>query len=231
VLVSLHRSGSGSVEQYGRTARLVPGAAALYDASAPYTLSFPGQMSEIVLQLPRETISSVGHAFEDLTARVLHPSGPLKALVALAGAVDPGEREGSAASDGAVAESLASLLRAALTSEPPSEAPPVEAELLALALRLHVDEHAADPHLTPESLAAEFHISLRYAQKLFSRDGDAPASYIRLRRLELAQRHLRAGSSVSEAAYRSGFLDVDTFSRAFKREFGIAPSRLGSDIG
>jgi len=226
ILLSLHRSGSGSVSQHGRTARLTPGAAALYDASAPYTLAFPAQMSEIVLQLPRRAVSRVGHAFEDLTARVLQPSGPLRALAALAGSIDPESRQRNRVEDEAVAESLASLLRAALSADQPSAPPPLEAELLALALRLHVDEHAADPELTPESLARAFHISLRYTQKLFAHDGgDAPAACIRRRRLEIAQRLLRSGSSVAEAAHRSGFVDVDTFSRAFKREYRVAPSR------
>lgn len=224
ILLSLHRKGGGAVSQHGRTARMVPGAAVLYDASEPYTLSFPGQMSEIVLQLPRRAVSRVGHAFEDLTARPLQSGGPLRALAALAGSVRPEVRARERIEDEAVAQSLFALLLAALAVERAS-APPIEGDLLAMALRLHVDEHASDPALTPQSLADAFHISLRYAQKLFSREDEAPATYIRLRRLEIAQRELRAGAAVATAAYRSGFTDVDTFSRAFKREFGAAPSR------
>lgn len=226
LLLSIQRRGIGTVCQHRRTARLTPGAAALYDASAPYTLAFPAQMTEIVLQLPRRAISNVGHAFEDLTARVLQPSAPLRALASLAGSVDTtGMRDRDRICDEAVAEALASLLRASLAADRATTEPPLEAELLAIALRMHVDEQAADPELTPESLARAFHISLRYTQKLFALEGDAPAAYIRRRRLEVAQQLLRSGSSVAEAAHRSGFVDVDTFSRAFKREYGVAPSR------
>lgn len=230
LLLSIQRSGIGTVRQHRRAARLTPGAAALYDASAPYTLAFPGQMSEIVLQLPRSAVSEVGNAFEDLTARVLQPSAPLRALASLAGSVDTGVQDRDRVCDEAIAESLASLLRATLAVDRATVEPPLEAELLAIALRMHVDEHATDPGLSPESLARAFHISLRYAQKLFALEGDAPARYIRRRRLEIAQRLLRSGSPVAEAARRSGFIDIDTFSRAFKREFGIAPS-LARDTG
>lgn len=229
VLLSLHRAGSGAVTQHGRTAKLTPGGAALYDASSPYTLSFPAQMREIVIQLPRRTLVSVGHAFEDFTARLLQPSGPLRALTALAGAVDPNARHRSAEADEAVAESLASLVRAALALGDLDAPPPLEAELLALAIRTHIDEHAADHELTPESLAHTFHISLRYLQKLFSQDGgEPPATHIRQRRLEISTELLRSDSSVLQAAQQSGFSDVDTFSRAFKREYGLPPSALMS---
>lgn len=214
------------MSQHNRSARLTPGGCAVYDASRPYTLSFPGQMSEIVLQLPRSTIGRCGHAFEDLTARLLPPSASLRALTALAGSVDPATKLRNLPVDEAVAESLASLLRASLAESNPFAEPPLEAELLAGALQLHIDEHATDPALTPEALAATFHLSLRYVQKLFERHvGVGVSSCIRQRRLKLARQLLRAGAGVAEAAHRSGFLDVDTFSRAFKREFGEAPSR------
>lgn len=227
ILLSLHRRGSGAVSQHNRTARLTPGGCAVYDASTPYTLSFPGQMSEIVLQLPRDTIGRSGHAFEDLTARLLQPSASLHALTALAGSVDPTTKERSLATDEAVAESLASLLRSSLVQSDPFAEPPLEAELLAGALQLHIDEYAADPEMTPEALAATFHLSLRYVQKLFEQHvGIGVSTCIRLRRLELAQHLLRQRIGVAETAHRSGFLDVDTFSRAFKREFGTTPSRF-----
>ncbi len=227
VLLSLQRRGSGTISQHGRTARLTPGSCALYDASTPYTLSFPGQMSEIVLQLPRDTIAHSGQTFEGLTARVLQPSGPLRALAALAGSVELAQANRHGPSDAAIAESLATLLQASLALSSTCEEPPVEAELLAAALQLHVDEHSADPRLTPEALAASFHISLRYAQKLFGRYfGTGIAAYIRQQRLARAEVLLRTRRTVTDTAYRSGFLDVDTFSRAFKREYGIAPSRV-----
>lgn len=225
ILLSVHRNGVGTVSQHNRVARLKPGAAVLYDASAPYTLSFPAAMSETVLQFPRSALSRSGYTFEELTARVLQPSGSLRALIALASGIGFGDQNRGDIEAAAIADSLAVLLVAALTAERHRE-PIADAELLTMALRMHVDEYASDPALTPESLARTFHLSLRSVQKLFEHDGDAPAQYIRRRRVAIAHDHLRSGCTVAEAAFRSGFVNTDTFSRAFKREIGSPPSSV-----
>lgn len=64
-----------------------------------------------------------------------------------------------------------------------------------------------------------------YAYRLF-RDclGLTPAEYVRKYRLTQAARALRDGSvKVIDAAYDAGFSNVDTFTRAFYREFGLNP--------
>jgi len=65
-----------------------------------------------------------------------------------------------------------------------------------------------------------------YAYRLF-RDalGLTPAEYIRKYRLTQAARRLRSGEvKVIDAALDAGFSNVDTFTRAFYREFGLKPS-------
>ena len=65
-----------------------------------------------------------------------------------------------------------------------------------------------------------------YAYRLF-RDclGLTPTEYIRKYRLTQAAKHLQAGNvRVIDAAYNAGFSNVDTFTRAFSREFGLNPS-------
>ena len=65
-----------------------------------------------------------------------------------------------------------------------------------------------------------------YAYRLF-RDclGLTPTEYIRKYRLTQAAKQLRSGEiKVIDAAYDAGFTNVDTFTRAFYREFGLNPS-------
>ena len=65
-----------------------------------------------------------------------------------------------------------------------------------------------------------------YAYRLF-RDclGLTPTEYIRKYRLTQAVKQLRAGNvRVIDAAFDAGFSNVDTFTRAFYREFGLNPS-------
>jgi AraC-like DNA-binding protein len=226
LLISLHRSGTGSVTQHGREARLRAGSAALYDASSPYTLAFPGRMSEVVLQLPRRCIPATGDSFAGLTARALPEGGPLRALTALAVSVDPLAPPGHPLENAAIADAVVNLVGAIVSAETAFTAPGLDAELLRAALRHFIDEHLADPRLCPELVAHAHHVSLRLVQKLFAQDADSPAAYIRRRRLESARRLLLGGEPVHRAGHLSGFGDIDTFSRAFKREFGAPPSSL-----
>ena len=65
-----------------------------------------------------------------------------------------------------------------------------------------------------------------YSYRLF-RDqlGLTPTEYIRKYRLSLAARRLREGGErIIDVAFDLGFANVDTFTRAFYREFGLNPS-------
>ena len=75
-------------------------------------------------------------------------------------------------------------------------------------------------------LAREALFSPWYSYRLF-RDclGLTPTEYIRKYRLSLAARRLREGGErIIDVAFDLGFANVDTFTRAFYREFGLNPS-------
>ncbi len=65
-----------------------------------------------------------------------------------------------------------------------------------------------------------------YSYRLFREClGLTPTEYIRKCRLTQAAKQLRSGEiRVIDAAYNAGFSNVDTFTRAFCREFGMNPS-------
>lgn len=100
---------------------------------------------------------------------------------------------------------------------------PSRAEMRARLLA-HVSMRFRDPAFTPAVLAGESHLSLRLVQQLLSEDGRSPATEIRRKRLELACTLLRSGSTVHRACRASGFSEAGTFTRAFRRQFGMAPS-------
>jgi AraC-like DNA-binding protein len=86
-------------------------------------------------------------------------------------------------------------------------------------------EQAADPMLSPATIAAQLNISLRQLYRAF--DGtESPAARIRRRRLEHAAELLAARSGpspVERIAAECGFVSAEYFSRAFRREFGLSP--------
>lgn len=55
--------------------------------------------------------------------------------------------------------------------------------------------------------------------------GTGIADYIRKKRIHLAQNYLRQGCSVAEAAEKTGFYDYNYFSKVYKRETGMLPSK------
>ena len=86
-------------------------------------------------------------------------------------------------------------------------------------------EQAADPNLTPATIAAQLNISLRQLYRAFN-GTESPAARIRRRRLERAAEILAARSGpghVEAVAQECGFSSAEYFSRAFRREFGLSP--------
>lgn len=79
--------------------------------------------------------------------------------------------------------------------------------------------------ITLSDLARESLFSPWYSYRLFRKSlGLTPAEYIRKYRLTQAARQLKNGDiKVIDAALDAGFSNVDTFRRAFYREFGLNP--------
>jgi AraC-like DNA-binding protein len=98
------------------------------------------------------------------------------------------------------------------------------------AAKRYIDQHLAEPGLTPASTAAALGISLRQLHLLFEPTGTSFAQYVAQRRLQQCRAALAsptgAGRSVADIAFGWGFNSLATFSRAFQYEFGISPAAL-----
>jgi len=86
---------------------------------------------------------------------------------------------------------------------------------------------------TVDTLAREVAMSRSaLAERFAALVGEPPIQYLKRWRLALAARTLRAGDeAISRIAERSGYESEATFSRAFRREFGMPPAtwrRMGS---
>ena len=98
-------------------------------------------------------------------------------------------------------------------------------EALVTRIEAYVQQHLADPALSPESIANAHHISVRQLYKLWSDKEVGLAEWIMRGRLEGARRDIaEAGSlGIAAVARRWGFTDATHFGRRFRTAYGISP--------
>ena len=98
-------------------------------------------------------------------------------------------------------------------------------EALMTRIEAYVQQHLADPALSPESIAKAHHISVRQLYKLWSDKELGLAEWIMRGRLDGARRDIAEDGStgIATAARRWGFTDPTHFGRRFRAAYGISP--------
>ncbi|BFH63669.1 helix-turn-helix transcriptional regulator [Paenibacillus azoreducens] len=96
---------------------------------------------------------------------------------------------------------------------------------------IHIEDHLQQS-LTVESVANTFNMSKYYFHRLFSAMmGCSLNQYILSRRLNASLTFIQnQNSSLTDIAYQLGFGTQASFTRAFKRQYGVAPSSLKTGI-
>jgi AraC-like DNA-binding protein len=99
-----------------------------------------------------------------------------------------------------------------------------------LRVKQYIDQRLADPALGPGEVAAAFGISTRYLHRLFEREHETVAQYIRDRRLERCRLLLLdpqlSAHTILMLAFGCGFGDLSGFNRAFRAKYGMTPRQL-----
>ena len=91
----------------------------------------------------------------------------------------------------------------------------------------YIREHISEP-LDREMLAGVAGFSVPHFHRVFTaRVGESVASYVRRLRMERAGRKLRMGAvDITEVALAAGYDTHAAFGRAFKKHFGLSPSKF-----
>src|SRR5271156_3606622 len=95
----------------------------------------------------------------------------------------------------------------------------------------HIEGRLEDANLSPQKIAEDNGISVRYLYTLFSEQGMTVSGWMRRRRLMHCRAELDGadtGASITEIAYRWGLNDSAHFSRLFKASFGMSPTQYRS---
>jgi len=89
-----------------------------------------------------------------------------------------------------------------------------------------IDENLLE-ELSLDQICMQAGLSKYHFIRLFkSTFGISPYQYLKRKLLELAKKDLISGKAVSEVYPIYGFSDVAAFSKGFKQQFGIAPSKI-----
>jgi signal transduction histidine kinase/CheY-like chemotaxis protein/methylphosphotriester-DNA--protein-cysteine methyltransferase len=96
-----------------------------------------------------------------------------------------------------------------------------------------VEAQLGDPGLTTDRLADSVALSRRQlTRRLKDAVGQAPAAFVRTRRIERAKELLREGpETIGEVAYAVGFRSPSSFSRTFREETGRTPTEYIEENG
>jgi AraC family transcriptional regulator, positive regulator of tynA and feaB len=95
------------------------------------------------------------------------------------------------------------------------------------AARALIDRACVDPDLSPERIALAVGCSRATLYRLFARRDQSVAAVVWQARLQRAKRMLCSADGIAlpvgEVALLNGFADLSTFSRMFKRRYGMTP--------
>lgn len=226
--------GEATLAQDDRRAELQPGDIAILDSSRAYEIYVPRNFDALWVSVPRYRLEGRLHALSDIMAQRIDGSIGIGHVASsmLSAALDEAPRMQPAEAN-RIANHLLDLVSLALTTgRDDGTAGQSTAYRNSMLRRIQesIEQQLDDDSLSPERIAAAHHISVRYINKLFEREGTSVARWIRMRRLERCRMDLedpaKSDHSISDIAYANGFGNISSFNRAFRSRLGLSPRTL-----
>jgi AraC-like DNA-binding protein len=229
VFVNLQTAGTCAAEQGGRRSLVRPGQFTVVDTTEPYRFEFDGPWRMVSYRLPHEILGGCLDAVRRETATCWPNDGAGAVVAAVMSSM--WDLDGSARA--AVTSDVEHALVAALSAATAERAVAVDRKAaLRAEVQRQVERRLSDPSLDVGSLSRRLGVSPRTLHAAVSAGGETFAAMVRRRRLERAAALLAdAGSraTITEIAASVGFDGSSSFSRAFRREFGRAPTDVRRD--
>ncbi|MHC1559100.1 AraC-like ligand-binding domain-containing protein [Actinomycetospora sp. C-140] len=230
-LLSLQLAGHAEFRQDGRRATVHPGDMVFYDSTRPVEITSGEDYRSLCFRFP-----VAGRAAGELTATRLEAAHGLTSTMAglLTGLHDGLDRAGPALADPSALRTTVrhatEIARALFDDELRRRGLDVPAdphEALREQVDRYIDEHLAEPDLSPRAIAAALFVSPRHLHALLAEDGRTVGAEIRRRRLERCLGDLadprEAATPVSAIALRWGFANATRFGQLVKSATGRTP--------
>lgn len=229
--VSLQVKSRGSIIQDNQKSLVRPGVITITETNKPFTLNYtePNQQ-HIVLQISRNALGLSNKILSQAAGRQVAGLNPARdayiSLITSFMSEDPAQNSHNFHQMSELVTTLtAAMIRSAFDNGP---AQPTTTQALHLSMLEFIRSHISSPYLTPESLADTHFLSRRKVYEIFSEFDQSPAETIRSERIEYAKSLLKSPADshlpISDIAFMTGFSDVTTFTRAFKKHTNQTPS-------
>ncbi len=229
VFVVMLLEGAYTLRQGDSETTLAAGDVTLYDLRQPHAITCPQPFSKIVIAVPGRRFRAWLPAVERYAALPVRGhcglgavlSAMLRETACHLARLDRPQRA-------ALEEQVLDLLVLALNANRPGRHQLSRPRRAALdAVKRHVEACLDDPALDTRRISQATGFSPRYVNELFRSEDHSLMRYVWMCRLERARRALGSPAqrhlAIAEIAYRCGFTDPAHFSRAFKRQYGLAP--------
>lgn len=207
---------------------------AIVDSTREYAIEVPSAFDGLWVRVPRHRIEGRLQSIADIMAQKIDGQtgvGHVASNLLLAALSEAPKLRAEEANR--IANHLLDLMGLALIGPAPRPLSEAQTSYRTSTLRrvqAFVDEHLDDENLSAAAVARAHHVSVRYLNKLFEREGTSIARWTKMRRLERCRIDLEssaaAGRKISDIAFSHGFSNVSHFNRAFKARFGCSPRSL-----
>ncbi len=226
VAIALQVTGSGVLEQHGRTARLIAGSWSICSSSEPYVLSSPTASHRLVVLIPNNRLER-GIALRAVTARALTGTSGVSRLAfgAASWLVEELDSMTTVRAED-LAESLSRLMNLAIYERTRQHSAEPAQRTLADRIREYIQQHLHDPDLSLDIIARDLNASKRSLHRAVSELDGSIHNLIWHARLERCRADLgdpaKSQHSIANIAQSWGFKNSTHFSRAFRARFGMS---------
>lgn len=221
------------IHHLGRHCELGQGELGIVATSAEYEIEMSDRLDALWLRVPTRLLRAHVISMDDLLGYKVNVSGGVGA--AAMDLMRAAIREGntlSARGESLIAHALVSFIGETINSardDDSARASRHRRRILERA-RDYIEAHIAEEGLTPQQIAKGVGISTRYLSEIFAAEGTSPMRWVRNRRLERCRMELEQHGGnqqlIREVAYSMGFVNISSFNRAFKAQFGESPRAL-----
>jgi AraC-like DNA-binding protein len=236
-LLMVQEEGTCTIRQGKQQATLKPGDIGFLDTARPYEVIFPQSFRQNILRMPTPLFYDIMPKGCDVAGMALSGDDALTAIARqnivllerFVSAIDPMLLPAAA---NRALDHLALAARFFFEGNAGQRGHGASASYFAGACA-YISQALGDPFLSVEQIAEAVDISSGHLQQIFRQSsGTTVGEYVRERRLAYCRRDLADASlihqSITSIAFRWGFSESSSFSRAFRRAFQISPRRYRS---